>query len=100
MTRPGLPKVFPSNTPIEVFSPAMITAVSDKTMTSDELIGAARGRRVRIAPSKHLQISPGSVTTVLLPVPLKRIGCVQLHDGIDVRICECLGPFLQHLKGF
>jgi hypothetical protein len=45
VTRPGLQKVFPSNTPVEVFNPAIRTAVSDRTLTSDELMGAARGRQ-------------------------------------------------------
>jgi len=70
VTRPGLLKVLPSSTPVEVFSPAMTTAVSDRTITSDELMGAARGFRVRSAPSKYFRIAAGSVTTVLLPVPM------------------------------
>ena len=64
VTRPGLLKGLPSNTPVELFNPAMTTAVSDRTMTSDELIGAARGFRVRSAPSKYFRIAAGSVTTV------------------------------------
>ena len=68
VTRPGLLKGLPSSTPVEVFNPAMTTAVSDRTMTSDELMGAARGFRVRSAPSKYFRIAAGSVTTVWLPV--------------------------------
>jgi hypothetical protein len=32
--RSGLQKGLPSNTPVELFNPAMTTAVSDRTMTS------------------------------------------------------------------
>src|SRR6185369_823254 len=70
VTRPGLLKGLSSSTPVEVFNPAMTTAVSDRTMTSDELMGAARGFRVRSAPSKYFRIAAGSVTTVWLPVPM------------------------------
>src|SRR4051812_24515452 len=48
----------------------MTTTLSDRTITSDELIGAALGLRVSRAPSKYFFISAGSVTTVLLPVPM------------------------------
>ena len=39
VTRPGLLKGLPSDTPVELFNPAMTTAVSDRTITSDELMG-------------------------------------------------------------
>ncbi len=52
VTRPGLLKVCPASTPVEVLSPVMRTALSERTIISDELIGAVRGRRVRIALSK------------------------------------------------
>jgi hypothetical protein len=68
--RPGLLKIFPSSTPVELFSAATSTVVSERTMASDDEIGAARGRRVSSAPSKYFLISAGSVTTVLLPVPM------------------------------
>jgi hypothetical protein len=65
-------------------------------MTCSELMGAARGRRVRIASSKYRRISAGSVTTVLLPVPHEQdIRGVELGDGVDVGCGERLSPPLQ-----
>ncbi len=64
-------KGFPSNTPIDSFNPVTRTALSANTITSVDLIGAARGLRVRRAFSRYLWIAYASVTTVFLRVPMK-----------------------------